>query len=297
MALTHILVGVDFTPGSLGAAVRAAEIAAQHGARLTLVHAATVPERPQVPESMQETADAYVAVLANRLAGDRDRLATLRTELGAHGVEVSQVLVDRFADDALVEAATELHVDLIVTGTSEQSKLRRWLLGSTTESVVRSAPCSVLVSRTGDPERGFQRVMVGTDYSPAAELALERARDIAAPGAEIDVVHCLHLAFPAAQLDQLPLGQDPRTLHAQLSADALGRGHALVERLGRPGRVMRFTVRDDTARHGLPDLAEEKQCDLVVVGSHGHRGLRRAILGSTTEAVVRHAPCSVLVVR
>ncbi|HEX7664323.1 MAG TPA: universal stress protein, partial [Polyangiaceae bacterium] len=129
---------------------------------------------------------------------------------------IYQVLVDRFADDALVEAATELHVDLIVTGTSEQSKLRRWLLGSVTESVVRTAPCSVLVARTGDPERGFQRVVVGTDFSPPADVALERACDLAAPGAELDVVHCFHLAFPAAAPDQLPLGPDPRTLHGQL---------------------------------------------------------------------------------
>ena len=297
MALSHLLVGVDFTPGSLAAAVRAAELAAQHGARLTLVHATTVPERPVVPESMQAAADAYLDVLVRRLDGDRDRLATLRTELSAHGVEVSQVLVDRFADDALVEAATELHVDLIVTGTSEQSKLRRWLLGSVTESVVRTAPCSVLVARTGDPERGFQRVVVGTDFSPPADVALERACDLAAPGAELDVVHCFHLAFPAAAPDQLPLGPDPRTLHGQLSADALARGEALVAGIARPDLTVRFSVRDDTARHGLSDLAEEQHADLVVVVSHGHRGLRRAILGSTTEAVVRHAPCSVLVVR
>jgi len=297
MALTHILVGVDFTPGSLAAAVRAAEVAAQHGARLTLVHAATVPERPAVPESMQATADAYLDVLVDRLAGDRDRLATLRTELSAHGVEVSQVLVDRFADDALVEAATELHVDLIVTGTSEQSKLRRWLLGSVAESVVRTAPCSVLVARSGDPDRGFQRVVVGTDFSPAADTALERAFDLAAPGATIDVVHCFHLAFPAAAPDQLPLGPDPRTLQGQLSADAVARGEELIARLARPGFTTAFTLRDDTARHGLCDLAEEQHADLIIVGSHGHRGLRRALLGSTTEAVVRHAPCSVLVVR
>jgi nucleotide-binding universal stress UspA family protein len=297
MALSHIVVGVDFTPSSLAAALRAAELAAQHGARLTLVHAATVPERPVVPESMQATADAYLDILARRLEGDRDRLATLRTELTSHGVEVSQVLVDRFADDALVEAAAELHADLIVTGTGEHSKLRRWLLGSVAESVVRTAPCSVLVARTGDPDRSFQRVVVGTDFSPAAERAVERAFDLAARDAEIVVVHCFHLAFPAAAPDQLPLGPDPRTLQGQLSDEALARGQALIDRLARPAVAARFTLRDDTARLGLTDLAEELRADLVVVGSHGHRGLRRALLGSTTEAVVRHAPCSVLVVR
>ena len=297
MALTHILVGVDFTPTSLAAAVRAAEVAAHHGARLTLVHAATVPERPTVPDSMKATADAYLDVLMQRLDGDRDRLATLRGELSSRGVEVSQVLVDRFADDALVEAASELGVDLIVVGTSEQSKLRRWLLGSVSESVVRTAPCSVLVARTGDPDRGFQRLVVGSDFSPAATAALARAYDLASPGAEIDLVHCFHLAFPAAAPDQLPLGPDPKTLHGQLSADAVARGQALIDQHARPGTTARFVLRDDTARHGICDHAEEHKADLVVVGSHGNRGLRRALLGGTTEAVVRHAPCSVLVAR
>jgi universal stress protein A len=139
--------------------------------------------------------------------------------------------------------------------------------------------------------------VVGTDFSAQSDLALTRAYDLASPGAEIDLVHCFHLAFPAAAPDQLPLGPDPATVQGQLSADALARGHALIDQHARPGFTARFLLRDDTARHGICDLAEEQKADLVVVGSHGHRGLRRAILGSTTEAVVRHAPCSVLVAR
>lgn len=296
--LKHILVGVDFSPGSLAAAVRAAEVAAHHGARLTLVHAATVPERPEVPESMQSTADAYLTVLERRLAADRDRLQALREELAASGAEVSQVLVDRFADDALVEAATELGADLLVTGSRDRTGLRRWLLGSVAESVVRTAPCSVLVARPGDPDRGFQRIVVGTDFSEQAELALDRALDLAAPGASLDLAHCFRLAFPTEAPDDLPaIGPDPTTLHAQLSADALERGKRLLEDHGRADVTTRFSLRDDTPRHALCDLAEERQADLIVIGSHGRRGLRRALLGSTAEAVVRHAPCSVLVVR
>lgn len=296
--LKHILVGVDFSPGSLAAAVRAAEVAAHHGARLTLVHAATVPERPEVPESMQATADAYLEVLDRRLAADRDRLRALREELSASGAEVSQVLIDRFADEALVEAAAELGADLLVTGSRDRTGLRRWLLGSVAESVVRTAPCSVLVARPGDPDRGFQRIVVGTDFSEQAELALDRALDLAAPGASLDLAHCFRLAFPTEAPDDLPaIGPDPTTLHAQLSADAVERGRRLLEDHSRPDVAARFSLRDDTPRHALCDLAEERQADLIVIGSHGRRGLRRALLGSTAEAVVRHAPCSVLVVR
>ena len=298
MALTHLVVGIDFSPASLTAAVRAAEVAAHHGARLTLVHAATVPERPEVPESMQATADAYFELLGRRLADDRDRLGTLRADLAAGGVEVDQVLVDRFADDALVEAATALGADLVVTGSRDRTGLRRWLLGSVAESVVRTAPCSVLVARPGDPDRGFQRLLVGTDFSPMAELAVERAIDLAAPGATIELVHCFRMAFPSHAPDELPaLGPDPTTLQSQLSGDADERGHEILARHGRTDVTTHFMVLDDSPRHGLCDLAEARHADLIVVGSHGRRGMRRVLLGSTAEAVVRHAPCSVLVVR
>ncbi len=297
MALTNILVGVDFSAASLAAAMRAAELAAQHGAHLTLVHAATAPERPDVPEAMQATADAYLEAMVRVLDGDRERLAALRAELAASGIEVAQVLVDRYADEALVEAATELGVDLLVTGSRERTGIRRWLLGSVAESVVRTAPCSVLVVRAGEAERGFQRVVVGADFSPAGDLAVDRALDLASPGASIDVVHCFRMKFPVAAPDQLPLGPDPATLQAQLTADTEARGQALLERHPREGYSPRFVLADDMPRHGLTDYAEQHQADLIVIGSHGRRGVHRALLGSTAEAVVRHAPCSVLVVR
>lgn len=299
MTLRKIVVGVDLSAGAELAAIRAAEVAAQTGAELVLVHAATVPESPDVPESMKPAADALVAVLTDRLARERAALGDLRERLGTgSGVAISQLLIDRPADEALTEAATELGADLIVTGTRPRSGLRRWLLGSVAEHVVRAAPCSVLVVREGDPDRGFERIVVGSDFSAAADAGLTQALAIARPGAAIDLVHCF-------QVPLLGLRDDPDAalvpgyehLRDELLADAHKRGDAALAAHGNSSATLRYHLVEQSPREAVCDLAEQVQADLVVVGSHGHRGLRRVLLGSVAEAVVRHAPCSVLVAR
>jgi nucleotide-binding universal stress UspA family protein len=298
MPLRKIVVGVDLSTGAENAAYRAAEVAAQTGAELVLVHAATVPDVPEVPASMKATADALRAVLTDRLATDRADLADLRERLEGLGATVSQLLVDRDPDDAIVEAAAELHADLVVVGTRDDSRLRRWLLGSVSEHVVRAAACSVLVTREGDPDRGFERLVVGTDFSPAAENALARAVELARPGATIDVVHCFQvpLLTLSSTADTAPV-DGYETLRSELLADAHTRGDAaLASHAGAPV-ILRFHLVEESPREAVCDMAEQVHADLVVVGHHGRRGLRRVLLGSVAEAVVRHAPCSVLVAR
>ena len=296
MTLSKIVVGVDFSPAADHAARRAAEVAAQHGAELVLVHAATVPERPEVPASIRATADSMIKILDERLARDRAALGNLREQLEAQGVTVSQVIVDAYADDALVDAASELGADLVVTGSRDRTGLRRWLLGSVAEHVVRAAPCSVLVARPGDPDRGFERIVVGTDFSELADLALARAVELARPGARIDLVHSVQMSLLAP--DVVPAIGDVYTdVRDTIEREAHARADQLFATFAERPVSFRFTFVEANPREGLCDVAEERAADLVVVGSHGRRGLRRAVLGSVAEATVRHAPCSVLVAR
>ncbi|MBP8811177.1 MAG: universal stress protein [Kofleriaceae bacterium] len=298
MSLRRLIVGVDFTPPSEVAVARAAEIAAHHGAELILVHAATVPETPEVPASMQPTADAYVKRLRDELAAHRDQLGDVRAHLHGTGVEVSQLIVDRFADDALVEAATETGADLILTGARERSAAARWLLGSVAAKVVRAAPCSVLCARAGDPDRGFSRIVVGTDFSDGAAKALARAVDVAERDATITVVHAVELgAWPHQVGLADSLGVDEAPLRAELAADAARRGEAAIAAFADAPVTLRFRTVDDRPRDALRAVAAEVAADLIVIGGHGRRGLRRWLLGSVAEDIVNDAPCSVLVAR
>ncbi len=78
-------------------------------------------------------------------------------------------------------------------------------------------------------------------------------------------------------------------------ADALVAG--VAGRLRAAGFQTSSTVRPGDPRHGIVDAAKEWGADLIVLGSHGRRGVDRFLIGSVSEAVVRHAPCSVEVVR
>lgn len=70
-----------------------------------------------------------------------------------------------------------------------------------------------------------------------------------------------------------------------------------ARRLEAAGFRVTDEVREGDARHAILDCAADWQPDVIVLGSHGRRGLGRFLLGSVSEGIVRHAPCSVHVVR
>jgi nucleotide-binding universal stress UspA family protein len=300
MVLKTIVVGVDFSPASEIACRQALALARKLGARLVLAHAAAIPQEPEgIPASMSSTAQTYLAVLRERIAEDQQALGELGERLGGGGVEVSHVLADGFADDALVDAARELSADLLVTGSHGRRGLGRLLLGSTAERVVRAAHCPVLVGRgaTDTADRGYHRIVVATDFSEAAERGLDLALEVAAADATVDLVHfwqmpSLSRTHAAGEVDAT-VGE----IRSGMEEHGRSRGDRALAARDTTRATVRYSLREGDTRDGLVDLARAAAADLVVVGSHGRRGLRRLFLGSVAEWTVRHAPCSVLVAR
>jgi nucleotide-binding universal stress UspA family protein len=145
-------------------------------------------------------------------------------------------------------------------------------------------------------------IVVGVDYSPASDLALERAFELAVPHprADVHVVNVVRLYGTQALVDG---PGEPAGFSSVSVADAT----ALVERYVHQRRQM-FSGSLDTVRvrahlrleapaQELAQIAADLEADLLVVGTHGRRGIARLLLGSVAEAVVRLAPCPVFVVR
>jgi nucleotide-binding universal stress UspA family protein len=86
-------------------------------------------------------------------------------------------------------------------------------------------------------------------------------------------------------------------LRGELAADLARTGAALVAQWKARGVKLTFTAVEGSSQVALCERAASTGADLIVVGSHGRRGLRRLILGSVAETTVRHAPCSVLIAR
>jgi nucleotide-binding universal stress UspA family protein len=134
-------------------------------------------------------------------------------------------------------------------------------------------------------------ILVPTDFSAHAERALDYACELAAKlGATVHLVHAVATA-PAPL--QVALTKDMVTNLVKEHREALEK---LAERRAHvqfgPG-----TVEVGDPRDTIVNTAQSLRADLIVMGTHGRRGLSRAMMGSVAEDVMRHAPCPVLTVR
>jgi nucleotide-binding universal stress UspA family protein len=141
------------------------------------------------------------------------------------------------------------------------------------------------------------RILLATDGSEEADLAALRAVDIAEKtGSEL---HVVHVGVVPSFLKSYPgtLGYE-RRLYEQIeevSRELLRKESWRVKVAG--GTVAGTHLRMGAVHLEIVGLAKELGADLIVMGCRGHRGIRRAIEGSISDAVIRHAPCPVLVVR
>lgn len=269
----HVLLATDFSPPSIFAAQAAATLAHEMGAEVTLAH---------VKKAGDETVD-------------RERgLRLLQEERFARIEHVGLKLLEgEHAEMLLNDAATELGVDLIVAARHGEHSLEERLLGSTTERLVRHAPCSVFVAHPARRERValMKHVMVGTDFSESSHGALAVSRMLGDTfSAWVTLMHVYDLVPTELLEEPLEPGEGPKRLLErkleELRCSHLG--EASTEAL---------LIRDKSPVTTLCDEAAERDVDVLVVGTHGRTGLGRLLLGSVAERVVRHAPCSVLVTR
>lgn len=142
----------------------------------------------------------------------------------------------------------------------------------------------------------FQRILVAVDFSDESRSALACAAELAAKfDASLTLVHVVepHFARPDAAAAPAPLevGNAGEMAEAKLDLSALG------EQMLGPCRLVETLVRSGLAFYEITEAAKVLGADLIVVGTHGDMAAKRAVVGSTAEKVVRHAPCPVLVAR
>ena len=142
----------------------------------------------------------------------------------------------------------------------------------------------------------FRKILVPTDFSEESRKALRYGLELArASGAELLLVHVVEfLVYPGS------LGMGPVMLPIQEKElrDHLGRALEDLRRREIPTQVSSHALLlDGRPFRQIVLAAREQEVDLIVIATRGHTGLKHFVLGSTTERVVREAPCPVLVVR
>jgi nucleotide-binding universal stress UspA family protein len=289
-----VLCATDFSEAA-DVAIRAADREARlHRARLVILHAApsTFPGALMFPHEVERS-----LVERERLASELIDLVLERVGAltGRTADEMEIVIEDGPADVAIVKRGEELGADLTVIGSVGASGLRRLFLGGVASRVVRYAHGSVLVARPG-PDSG--RLLLATDFSgpsgPAAEAAADEARR---RGAHLTVAHSLEVIAPDVGFREpmpLPPSVLPIASIDELRSAARQQLELALAAASVPGDV---AVTVGPPGRSIVRLAEQVRAELVVVGTAGRTGIDRILLGSVAEAVVRDAPCSVLVVR
>ena len=140
----NILLATDFSEASDGALVEAVRLAKESGAILTVTHAFQVPASPSLSYVPANVYQEYEGALRT---GASEKLSGLLDRIRAQGVEARPLLVEGFADEEIVEAASREKADLVVIGTHGRQGVARFFLGSVAARVVASCGCPVLTVR------------------------------------------------------------------------------------------------------------------------------------------------------
>ena len=307
LALRHILVPLDFSGLSRQALDCAVPLARKYGAKISLVH---VAQSPFVMSSFPEGGIVLPVNTDKLVSVAKTHLAELAAQLLPDELRGRTIVREGNAATEVVAAAKALKADLIVLSTHGRSGLKRVLLGSTAERILRHAHCPVLTVRRqeGEPamrllaqtkplypkQLPWRRILVPLDLSPASLRALQTAVALArASAARLLLLNVVEpnpyvtgmegavLLIPDRDLMDLAKQQLPR-----VARKFVPKSVPVTSMVGR-GR----------AADVIGETAEAEGVDLIVLATHGHTGWDRLLMGSTAEQVVRHAKCPVFVAR
>jgi len=287
-----IVVATDLSPASDRVLRAAAAMANATGMPLHVIHALDFPPSPYLDRQAAEP------TFLGRVEAARQALDRQIARAVPPGVAVADMRLEIYAAHRAIDAYSRaVSAGLVVIGPHTHDNLEAELLGSTADRLIRTleAPCMIVRGAFTLPLR---RVLVPMDLSeparPALLAALHWARMLGLQGGAPDrgteavvlhVVPCLGAPEPPFERASVPAGLNREVETAW-------------ELAGSPSNV---TVREevvwgDSPTEEILELAEREWMDLVVLATHGHGAVARALIGSTAAVVARRARCPVLLV-
>lgn len=286
----YIVYATDGSAASVTAGEVVAAVADPARVQVTAVSvvAAGVPALKHLPRSLHATED--------RRATAVDVVGVASDRLRAVGFTVRTTTPEGRPDEVIGEVAARAGADLLVLGAGPPGVLTGRLLGSTTTALLHG-PTPVLVARRR-PTAGRPQVVVGTDGSEPALRAADLGAGFLDPG-RCDVTAVAVAVLRTATPDAPYGGYAVSATSPEVERDVLDPACAHADEVAAVYRDAGFAAVSTRAVMGHPltrllAVADDVGASLLVVGSRGLRYPTRAVLGSVSDQLVRHAPATLV---
>jgi nucleotide-binding universal stress UspA family protein len=303
MRLRSVLVPLDGSPFAEQALPWALAIARAARARLRLALVHQVPYPPPLDEASSRLY-VRIEVALRKSQGEYLRRVAERIRRG-HPVQISRAMLQGTPAAALGEYVRDVGVDLVVMTTHALGGIRRAWLGSVADRLVRSLEIPMLVIRPSEDGAGMAEIpgvaeiLVALDGSRRAEAILPSAAALARLfGAKLNLVQVVH---PVTMMTDPPtafpteLDEELTRLRRREAQDYLD---GVAEQLTRQGvPASGAAVLGGSAFDTIRDAARAPGTGMVALATHGRGGLRRLVLGSVADKLVRGGELPVLVTR
>lgn len=272
--MKSILVASDLSARSDRAIRRAARLARQHNAALTVLTVVDDDLPPAAATAFEATA--------------RETLNDLVTSLDATDAVTMVQLGDPV--ETIVATAEELDVDLLVMGTHKARPFWDMFAGTTMERVVRATARPVLLVK--NPATGpYESVICGIDLSPSCVAAANMAARLA-PEAHFTAFHAIHIPYQGfISAHHSVEGLAPFVDEAAKELDGWWKTAGISDKIAKPSVV------PDSVTDVFETTSKAVSADLFALGAHGRPVFAPTLLGSFTEAQIRDPACDVLISR
>lgn len=317
-----IMCAVDFSDFSHLILSYGRALAAEFHARLYVCHVQN--------DMVMLSSHGQAYIVSETVAKERldDTKVILENLVKEQGIEAQIIVSQGHAADEITQVVQDKNIDLVIAATHGGSGIKRFLIGSVTERLVKTLTCPLLVLHSQENHPAFpnvfrvplERILVGCDFSPESDLAFDYGLSLAQEfQAELHLVHVIkpkkHIELATTDYIKIQEGDhmgwtrsEFLTLQQKATDDEWERRSRLLNRIERQLSHMVpeesrdwctpvINLLEGKAYSELIHYAEIKKVDMIVLGIHGHSLLEQFLVGSTTDRVIGRSNCPVLAVR
>ena len=294
--LKNIICTTDFSEGSRLTVPFGVRLAKEFAARLYICYVVDLPAVFSYGEAIRDPRDEKLLM--------REGEEEMERVMSGYDVDWEPLVTAGHVSTEIERLATEKNADLVVTATHGRSGLKRFVLGSVAERLMRRLSCPLLVVRSAGDEGAMsgmreivlKKILVGCDFSPDSDLGFQYGLSLAQQFQS--ELHLAHVLEPPVYKEWCRAGtregnSDEKDLREQIKEKLIG----MI-----PEEALHWCTPKTVLLAGQPHEELEKYAyvnnlDLIVMGFRGRGLMETLFVGSTTARVIRNAACPVLSVQ